>query len=163
LNAPSLDFGHSYELFLFPIRAKCKRLLGCSPAAEDVAQEVFLRLWRSGIEGDPRTVMAWLYRTCTRLSLNVLRDNRRVDAGGLIPDDGACGIDVVACAEARATIASLTAVVPDQELEAVVLVRVDGLSQPEAATLLGVSERTVRRSLARFDERTVPLREERSR
>ena len=122
-----------------------------------------MRLWRSGIQGDTRTIMAWLYRTCTRLSLNLLRDNRRIDLGGLSPDDGGCGFDVAACTEARAIVAMLATFVPDEELECVVLVRVDGMSQPEAAAFLDVSERTVRRSLARFDERTVALREESSR
>ena len=71
-----------------------------------------------------------------------------------------CPIDVDAYVEARATIASLAASVPEDELSAAVLCRVDGLPQPEAATVLGVSERTVRRLLDRFDERTLPLRQE---
>jgi len=36
---------------------------------------------------------------------------------------------------------------------------VDRLTQPEVATLMGVGERTVRRLLDRFDERTSVLRE----
>ena len=38
--------------------------------------------------------------------------------------------------------------------------RIDGLSQPEAAAVLGISERTLRRLLSRFDERTLTLRKE---
>ena len=49
---------------------------------------------------------------------------------------------------------------PEEELAVAVLCRVDGLSQPEAAGVLGVSDRTVRRLLDRFDERTGALRKE---
>jgi DNA-directed RNA polymerase specialized sigma24 family protein len=51
-------------------------------------------------------------------------------------------------------------VATEEQLAVVVLVRIDGLSHAEAAEVLGVNERTVRRLLARFDERTNALREE---
>ena len=43
------DFATVYARFLPPIQAKCRRLLGSSAAAEDVAQETFVRLWRSDV------------------------------------------------------------------------------------------------------------------
>jgi RNA polymerase sigma-70 factor (ECF subfamily) len=160
LNPPT-DFERAYARFLPPIRAKCRRLLGRSHAAEDVAQETFLRLWKSGVAGeDGRAVMAWLYRTATRLAIDVLRDRRRTDVDEVPGDAMPCAIDANACVEARAMIASLASSVPGDELSAAVLCRVDGLPQPEAATALGVSERTVRRLIDRFDERTRPLRKE---
>ncbi|HEY3820532.1 MAG TPA: RNA polymerase sigma factor [Polyangiaceae bacterium] len=162
MTALPSDFTTAYTRLLPPIRAKCRRLLGSSPAAEDVAQEAFLRLWKSGISGDPRTVVAWLYRTCTRLAIDVLRDRRRVDLGDVSQEDAPCAVDLAACAEARAAIAELAGAVPEEQLAVVVLVRVDGLSHAEAATVLGVNERTVRRLLARFDEGTSALRQETS-
>ena len=45
------------------------------------------------------------------------------------------------------------------ELEAAILNRVDRLSHPEVAEVLGVSERTVRRLLTRFDESVRLLKE----
>jgi RNA polymerase sigma-70 factor (ECF subfamily) len=160
LTASPSEFTRAYARLLPPIQAKCRRLLGTSAAAEDVAQEAFLRLWRAGIGGDPRTVVAWLYRTCTRLAIDVLRDRRRVDLGEVSPEDAPCAVDLAACAEARAAIALLAGAVPDEQLTVAVLVRVDGLSHAEAAAVLGVNERTVRRLLARFDEGTDALRRE---
>ncbi len=151
-----------YARFLPPIRAKCRRLLGSVPAADDVAQETLLRLWKSGVAdgGDSRTVMAWLYRTCTRLAIDVLRERRRAPGAEVDLEATPCGIDPRTCVEARAAIATLAKTVPPDELSVVVLCRVDGLPQPEAAQVLGMSERTVRRVLDRFDQRTETLRKE---
>src|SRR5947207_3115071 len=43
--------------------------------ADDVAQETFVRLWRSDLGGDePRRVLAWIYRTSTRLTIYRMRE-----------------------------------------------------------------------------------------
>lgn len=153
---------HPYARFLPPIRAKCRRLLGSTSAADDVAQEALLRLWKSGLAdgGDSRRVMAWLYRTCTRLAIDVLRERRKMGDPETDLEATPCAIDARACMEARAAIATLAGTVPQDDLAVVVLCRVDGLAQPEAAQVLGVSERTVRRVLDRFDQRTEALRKE---
>ena len=48
--------------------------------SQDLAQEVFVRLWRSReIISDPRALTAWLYRTCTRLAIDRARSRGRQD------------------------------------------------------------------------------------
>jgi RNA polymerase sigma-70 factor (ECF subfamily) len=159
---PPLDFSVAYTRYRPPIRAKCQRLLGASHSAEDVVQETFIRLWKSGVgeDAEPRTVMAWLYRTCTRLAIDVLRERKRIDPREASDDAVPCGVDLAAATAARAVIARLAAAVPEDEIAVAILCRVDGLPQPEAAAVLEVSERTVRRMLERFDERTESLRKE---
>jgi RNA polymerase sigma-70 factor, ECF subfamily len=159
-------FPRAYLRFVAPIRAKCLRLLGSSAEAEEVAQETFLRLWQAGPPlppaGDVRVVMAWLYRTCTHLSIDALRRRRRTgaafdsDALDALP----CAISLEHALAARRAIHALHARVPHDELEAAVLCRVDGLGQVEAAEILAISERSLRRLLARFDERSQQLRKE---
>jgi RNA polymerase sigma-70 factor (ECF subfamily) len=137
-------------------------LLGRSHAADDVAQETFFRLWTSGMghPGEPRATMAWLYRTCTRLAIDALRAGRRTDGGDVSEEDMPCTADLGARTEAKAAIVALATSVPSDELLVAVLCRVDGLSQPEAASVAGISERTVRRVLDRFDARVDSLRKE---
>jgi RNA polymerase sigma-70 factor, ECF subfamily len=156
------DFATVYARFLPPIRAKCRRLLGSAAAAEDVAQETFVRLWRSDVApgAEARTVMAWLYRTCTRLAIDAIRERRFTGPAGEGAEAAPCALDLGAATAAKAAIRTLAASVPEDELAVAVLCRVDGLSQPEAAGVLGVSDRTVRRLLDRFDERTGALRRE---
>lgn len=141
-------------------------MLGDGQAAEDVAQEAFVRLLQSQRDfadpPDERTLVAWVYRTTTRLALDVLRERRRrgpfsdVDAV-TVP----AGVGLDAALSAKNAIQALSDTTPPDELEAAVLCRVDGLSHPETAAVLEVSERTVRRLLDRFDQRTLALREAR--
>jgi RNA polymerase sigma-70 factor (ECF subfamily) len=161
------DFEGIYARFFAPVRAKSLRVLADPQAANDVTQEAFLRLWQWGSRPDPdapegaRTILAWLYRTSTRLAIDALRARRAAPI-----DDGAdavrlpCGADLAESLAARAAVAALAASANDDELHAAILCRVDGLSQPEAALVLGTSERTVRRLLARFDDRTGSIRRE---
>lgn len=161
---PPSDFTQAYGRFLAPIRAKCRRLLGRTAAADDVAQEAFARLWQSGprLDGktETRTIMAWLYLTSTRLAMDVLRERRHsvFEVGDVEPlSCRSAPDDVVA---ARSAVVALCTKAPPDEIEAALLARVDGLSQPEVARVLGVSERTVRRLLERFDEHAADLKKE---
>jgi len=146
----------TYRRFVAPVRAKCRRLLGDTSAAEDATQETFLRLLRAeptlADTAETRVVLAWLYRTCTRIAIDILRERRRcpVDPGD---EPSTCGVDPAASIEARSALARIGSDTPHEELVAVVLCRVDALTQPEAAEVLNVSERTVRRLLDRFDQR----------
>jgi RNA polymerase sigma-70 factor (ECF subfamily) len=160
------EFDRVYERFFAPVRAKCLCLLTSPQAADDVVQEVFLRLWqwpgRPGLDGPDaaRTLLAWLYRTSTRLSIDALRALQVRDVHARAHDVLPCAADVEEAVAARKAIEHVRGAVPDDELLAAVLCRVDGLAHPEAAFVLGTSERSIRRLLARFDERTLSLRKE---
>jgi RNA polymerase sigma factor (sigma-70 family) len=147
----------------FPvIREKCRRMLGDTGAADDVAQETFVKLWKSGrVESDPRTLTAWLYRTSTRLAIDHLRDRARRSGRTEAVEDlvsQAPGLDDAL--EMRRVLLSLAAVLPRQELEIALLHRLDELTQDEIARVAEVSPRTIRRCLRRLDERVKRLRKE---
>jgi RNA polymerase sigma-70 factor (ECF subfamily) len=159
------DFPATYTRFWGPIRAKCRRLLGATGAADEVAQEAFLRLWQSGPAlGGPteaRQVLAWLYLTSTRLCLDALRRSRLSTAlAGATGTALSCAVSPHEVVAARAEILALCERARAEELEAALLARVDGLPHAEVALVLGVSERTVRRLLDAFDQHQQGLREE---
>ena len=64
-------------------------------------------------------------------------------------------IDEARRAEARDLLASLAGEVPEAELEVAMLARVDGMTHDEIGLVTERSGRTVRRLLAKFDERIV--------
>jgi len=150
----------TYRRYFPLIREKCARMLGDGDEAQDVAQETFVRLWRSALaDEDPRRITAWIYRTATHLAVDLLR--RRRFTGEMPPDPGAAaGLDERLLA--RRQLERIAREIPAKELEIVVLHRLDGLGQEEIAAVTGISDRTVRRVLRRFDERLAPMREEAS-
>lgn len=139
-----------YRRFFPLIREKCRRMLTDGDEAQDVAQETFIRLWQKGPSlADPRHATAWAYQTSTRLAVDMLR-RRAARGANPAASEAAPGPDEALAA--RQLIEALAGAVGEGELEAAILARVDGLSQLEVAEVLGVSERTVRRLLTRFDE-----------
>ncbi len=149
----------AYRQYFPLIVRKCARMLGDAHEAQDVAQDAFLRLHASDVTlSDGLAVTAWLYRTSTRLAI----DRLRVRARHTHDEAALDGLGSEASPEVRAHFAGLWATLvrrlPSEELEAALLRYVDGLKQVEIAEVLGVDERTVRRLLAKFDERAARLR-----
>ena len=69
-----VDFDALYEEVFPSLFRYCTRLTGDADAAEDVAQEAFIRLLSRGVEGHPVAVRVWLFRVATHL----IRDRYRV-------------------------------------------------------------------------------------
>src|SRR5262245_12099271 len=70
------------------IYARCRKLLGDDSAAEDAAQETFIRVFRHLDRApDERAALAWIYRIATNYCLNEIRDRRLRPRPGLqVPD-----------------------------------------------------------------------------
>ncbi len=134
-------------------------MLGEREEAADVAQETFARLCESGaVHEAPAARVRWIYRTSTRLAIDLLRRRRvGVETRGVEADAEGSGRPADAMISARQQLAAIASAAPRNELEVAMLCRVDGLTQPEAAEVCDVSERTVRRLLDRFDRRVVRL------
>ncbi len=159
---PPLDVDQTYRRYFPVIREKCSRMLRDPAEAQDVAQETFTRLWLerarlTNVDG----VASWIYRTSTRLAID--RYRRAAREGRAIPDedggDAGAEADPERRLQSRQLLARLADRIPAQELEVALLSRLDGLSHPEIGEVAGVSERTVRRLLGRFEARIDDLRE----
>jgi RNA polymerase sigma-70 factor (ECF subfamily) len=143
----------------FPIiRAKCARMLGEREEAADVAQETFVRMCETGVvHEDPAVRARWIYRTSTRIAIDRLRRRslgvETRERGDLEHEAQGRPADEVLAA--RQDLAAIAGATPEEELAVAILCRVDGLTQPEAAEVCEVSERTVRRLLERFDRRVL--------
>jgi RNA polymerase sigma factor (sigma-70 family) len=159
----------AYLRFVPAIRIKCRRILASEDEAEDVAHESFARLLHFGPtwvgDADPQFVMAWLYRTSTRLSIDALRRRSRLSTSpNFTPEHEEAwwpgGVRVERALAAKGVVLALSKRARDDELQAAVLCRVDGLSQEEAAMVLEVSEGAIRRLLERFDTEVHAWRQE---
>ncbi|MEI8056488.1 MAG: RNA polymerase sigma factor SigE [Actinomycetes bacterium] len=132
------------------------RLTGNQHDAEDLTQEVFVRVFRSLSQYTPGTFEGWLHRITTNLFLDSMRRKARIRFQDL-PDDAA---DRLACrgpgpAEVvndRAFEAdiqqALDALIPEFRV-AVVLCDIEGLTYEEIALILGIKLGTVRSRIHR--------------
>lgn len=132
------------------------RLLRDRAEAEDVVQETLLRLWRIAPDwraGEAR-VTTWLYRVATNLVTDRqrARQRRRVAALEDAPEPVDAAPGVVAQlmeADRMAALEAALACLPDRQRQAVVLRHLEGLSNPEIATILEIGVEAVESLTAR--------------
>jgi len=132
------------------------RMLGDRAEAEDVAQEVFLRVHRSAREfrGDSK-LSTWLYAIASRLCLaRLARPERRAklvdpESAAEIPDAGAGPSATLEAAELRRALERGIQELDEERRIVVVLRDVHGLPYEEIAEALGIELGTVRSRLHR--------------
>ncbi|WP_163511087.1 RNA polymerase sigma factor SigE [Fodinicola acaciae] len=131
------------------------RLTGNRHDAEDLTQDVFVRVFRSLDGFSPGTFAGWLHRITTNLFLDQVRRKARIRFSAL-PDDaerlaGSTRTPEEAYADERFDDdiqAALDSLSPDFRV-AVVLCDVEGLSYEEVAATLGIKIGTVRSRIHR--------------
>ena len=129
------------------------RLLGNMADAQDVSQEVFLRLHRNLAKlGDSRALPAWLYR----VTVNACHDMRRrkpetapLEFAENIAAAGADPLQLSAEQERRHALELSLRMLSEKERAALVFRDLQGLSTQEVARVLGNSEATVRSQVAK--------------
>ena len=116
-----------------------------SAMAEDITQDVFMRLHRTHVEGiQIGAVHAWLYRVARNAIVDHYRTRRRLHP---LPDDRQRAFDDEsddaapnrATRELAACLRPLVDQLPDRYRKAVILVELEGYTQVAAAAALGLS------------------------
>jgi len=128
------------------------RIIGDSALAEDIAQDTFLRIWRSADRYRPQAKFTtWLYRVVVNLCLDNLKKRRKASDYTA----AAVGVDF-ADASVRSEEQELAALVrraverlPDRQRIAVVMHRFSGLPLAEIVVATGWSASAVESLLVR--------------
>jgi RNA polymerase sigma-70 factor (ECF subfamily) len=134
------------------VHAFVYRLLGSRAEAEEVCQESFLRLWKHAdtfvARAKPST---WLYRVAHNLAVDRLRRRREAShPTGIedVPTSERPSLHLYDKQVALAVEAAL-ATLPERQRAAISLVHYQGMSNAEAAEVLGVKVRALESLLAR--------------
>ena len=132
------------------------RLTGNPHDAEDLTQEVFVRVFRSLASYTPGTFEGWLHRITTNLFLDSARRRQRIRFEGLSQDaEGRLAGGDPSPAQAfderhlDGDIQAALRDLPPEYRAAVVLCDIEGLSYEEIAATLGVKLGTVRSRIHR--------------
>jgi RNA polymerase sigma-70 factor (ECF subfamily) len=159
----------SFEILLrryrLPLVSYFRRMVRDQGLAEDLAQEVFLRVYKSRERYQPEArFTTWLYRIATNLALNAIRD-RRDEVSDTAGDDSEGGpvlerfVDPHPTVEQRLMqsdrerqIRQAVEALPENQRTAVILHKYQEVDYRQIAGILSVSESAVKSLLFRAYE-----------
>ncbi len=130
------------------------RLLGNRVEAEDVAQELFLKLYKKPLSGrNEHNVSAWLYKAATNMAYNHIRGrNRRWQRNRILLSEAADDLSDPAEAaiqnEIEATVRAALLQLPERQSR-LLLLRQMGLSYAELAEVNDIAPASVGKMLSR--------------
>jgi RNA polymerase sigma-70 factor (ECF subfamily) len=157
-------FGRFYDRYAALVFTFAMRVLRDRSAAEDLLQEVFLQVWREAgnYSADRGSPEAWIITITRSRGIDKLRFIRRRDKS-FVPMGGSSGKEYdaavesgAAASEARITVNSALAQLPESQRKVMELAYFDGLSQSEIAERikepLGTVKTRMRAALQRLRE-----------
>lgn len=131
-----------------------RRMLGDPIEAEDVAQELFLRVWKEAPRWQPGAAKfeTWMHRVALNLCYDRLRRRREIpdaEAGMTTPDPAPSAHDAWLAKQRAARVQEAMAHLPERQRAAVALCHFQEMSNIEAAAALEVSVDALESLLAR--------------
>jgi len=140
------------DRYLRGIHAFTYRMLGSRAEAEEVCQETFLRLWQHAGRYVPHAKPStWMYRIAHNLAIDRLR-RRRETSAAVTPDElpgGERPSGIFHERQVAETVQRALDALPERQRAAIGLVHYQGLSNAEAAEVLGLGVRALESLLAR--------------
>jgi RNA polymerase sigma-70 factor, ECF subfamily len=141
------------ERHLAAVTGIARRMLRDDAEAEDVAQETFLRLWRSGASLDVGAagVKPWLRRVVSNLCIDRVRGRQRLTVVEELPEQAEAPRQQVALEERdmQRRVDRALKKLPERQRLALTLFHYEGLSQSEVGATMGVSDEAVESLLGR--------------
>lgn len=131
-----------------------RRLLGNAAEAEDVAQDVFLQVWRRAGAWRPEKARfsTWLYRVTLNRCYDLLRRRGRwigEEAAMAIPANEPHAADAVLAGQRAAQVQAALALLPERQRAAIALCHFEEMSNIEAAATLEISVEALESLLSR--------------
>lgn len=146
-------FRQLLERHLAGVTAIARRMLRDDAEAEDVAQEAFLRLWRTGSSLDIGAggVRPWLRRVVSNLCIDRIRGASRQTVTDEVPEQAeeAGQLKGMEKAELGSRVDHALKALPERQRMALTLFHFEGMSQNEVAAAMEISAEAVESLLSR--------------
>lgn len=151
-----MDFDAIFGDEFPPLFRYCHRLTGDADAAEDVAQEAFVRLFTKNVEGPRPALRVWLFRVATHLIRDRYRvsENRRrlLERHPVAPPSMPDPELALESEQAKEAVRTALATLAERDRE-MLLMREEGFSYREIAAAVDVQPGSVGTLLARAQRR----------
>lgn len=136
------------------ITSLARRMLGDAAEAEDVAQEVFLRVWREAPRWKPGAAKfeTWMHRVALNQCYDRLRRRRETpdaEAGVMTPDPSPEPGEALLAQQRALRVRAAIAQLPERQRAAIALCHFEEASNIEAAAALEVSVEALESLLSR--------------
>lgn len=135
------------------VLALAQRMLGARSEAEDVAQEVFLRIWKEAARWQPGRAKfsTWVHKVTSNLCIDRLRmrEAAPLEQAVLIADPAPGAESRVAEKEQSARIAAALQSLPERQRLALILVHYQELGNRETAEIMNCTVEAVEALLTR--------------
>jgi len=169
-------FAYLVQKYRRPMVSFMYRMAHSSAAAEDLAQEVFLRVYRSRETYEPSAKFStWLYRIATNLAVNYARDTRHERPENMVsidepdedtgltvdvPDASLTAEEAILRRERMAAIRRKVQALPERQRLAVVMHKYQQMDYRQIAQVLKLSESATKSLLFRaYETLRVQLKE----
>lgn len=117
-------------------------------AAEDVAQDVFIKVYEGKVKVDPNAKFTtWLYRVTVNTALDVMKRKKFEPLHDQMEGPGNSPQQLLGEDEIKNLVQSGIARLPEKFRSPILLYQFEGLSYREIAQILGISEKAVERRL----------------
>ena len=147
LKADRKDFERIFRLYYGKVRNFISILVHSESDAEDIAQEVFIRLWEKKVPiRDIRSLDSYLYILSRNAALDHIRKDRNfsepvvlavIISSGVEPDDAFLAMVLLFL------IRMFVSTLPEKRRRIFEMSRYDGISNEDIAKSLGISRKTV--------------------
>lgn len=149
--------------------SKAEHVVGRFDVAQEIVQEVFLKLWRDKLRfPTEKQAYYWVYKACHNAGIDHLRSAAaRLEMGApggpgqLDLDELAGAVDLADQSLKRQLVTRALAHLDEREAQILGFWILDGMTHDEIADLLGISRKTVGRVIVRLEEKLSRLKENR--
>lgn len=144
--------------------SKTEYLVGRLDVAQEIVQEVFLRLWQQKLRfANEKQAYFWVYKSCHNAGIDHLRsashrfEHRQAHEFFESLQDAA---DVADVTLKRQLVCRLLSGLGERDAQILAFTVIDGMTQEEIAEVLGLSRKTVNRACLRLTEKLAEIKEE---
>lgn len=153
-NMQEVELRKLFDEYYLPVMRYLSHLTGEVTAAQDLSQEVFLKLYYHGL-AEPASPRAWLFRVASNLGYNYLRQQDRVQRETAVyqTNQGSPGLEeLIVRGEERVTVRRVLQSLSERDRICLIM-RFSGFSYQEIAEVIGVKKSSVGTILLRAMQR----------